>query len=58
MGPAAREDFTSAIWAIPSGMLRRVEISFPGVVSAKNLKQNISQHEPFGQTGVYFSCLS
>ncbi|PWR75829.1 AAA-like domain-containing protein [Methanospirillum stamsii] len=58
MGQAAREDVSSAIRAIISGMQRRTEITFPGIVSVDDIKQITLQNTPFDAIGVFFSLLS
>ncbi len=57
-GQAAREDVSSAMRAILSGMLRRVNIIFPDVVTSLDLETIILQNGPYDAMGAFFALLS
>ncbi|MBN1168013.1 MAG: ATP-binding protein [Methanospirillaceae archaeon] len=57
-GQAAREDVSSAMRAILSGMLRRVNIIFPDIVTSLDLEKIILQNGPYDAMGAFFALLS
>ena len=57
-GQAAREDVSSAMRAILSGMLRRVNNNFPNIVTFDDLEKIFLQNGPYDAMGAFLSLLS
>ncbi|HOW04567.1 AAA-like domain-containing protein [Methanospirillum hungatei] len=57
-GQAAREDVTLAMRAILYGMLQRMEIQYPNLISTGELEQIILDNGPFGAMAIFFTRLS
>ncbi len=57
-GQAAREDVSSAMRAILSGTLRRINNIFPNIVTFSDLEEIFLQNGPYDAMGGFFSLLS
>lgn len=57
-GQAAREDVSSAMRAILSAMLRRLNINLPNIVESDDLEQIMLQNGPYDAMGAFLALLS